>query len=211
MKVSLNFSNVKDTDLSQKFIGIGQKMKTNIWLFPKTPVDLDDFISLVGDLGGAITAALDGSKKAISQRNKLRDQAVKMATQLGHYVDYVSGNELEIVYASGFVPANKYRRLPQPLPKSGINKVVRGPNSGTALAYIAPISRSNGKVKYYELRFAAKNGGDAGEFTVITKLAARFPIAVVGLIPGTTYIFQARATSIVGSNDWCDPVSFMAT
>src|SRR5260370_26127006 len=160
MKVSLNFSNVKDTELAVKFKGIGSKMKTNILLFPKPPVDLDEFLALVDEYFQAITIAADGGRKAISQRNKLREQAIKTATYLGHYVEAVSGNDLEIVYAAGFEPANKYRRLPQPLPKTGIDKIVRGPTMGTALAYMIPISRTNGKVSYYELRYAEKKGDE---------------------------------------------------
>ncbi len=147
---------------------------------------------------------------SIDSCNKLREQAIKMATQFGHYVESVA-EDLETVYAAGFEPAYKYRLLPKPLPKTRVDKVVRGPNTGTALAYIVPISRSNGKVVFYQLRYAAKKGGDIGEFTVIPSHVARFPILVKDLTPGTIYIFQARATNKVAFNDWSDPVSFMAT
>lgn len=211
MKVSLNFSNVKDTDLSSKFNAIGRKMKVNIRLFPNTPVDLEDFLALVDEYRHAITEAVDGSKKAIHQRNKLREQAIKMATQLGHYVGYVADGDLETVYSAGFDPAYKYRLLPKPLPKTGIKKVVRGPNSGTALVYMIPIPRSKGKVVYYELRYAGNSGTEVGEFTIIPTPVARFPIPVKDLTPGTIYIFQVRATNKIGFNEWSDPVSFMAT
>ena len=210
MKVSLNFSNVKDADLSIKFKGIGGKMKINVQLFPKPPVDLDEFLALAGKYDHAIIVGADGSKRAISQRNKLRQQAIKMATQLGHYVESVA-EDLETVYAAGYEPAYKYRLLPQLLPKTAVAKVVRGPNRGTALAYIVPISRSIGKVVYYELRYAEKNGAEIGEFTVIPTHVARFPISIKNLAPGTTYIFQARAANKAGFNDWSDPVDFMAT
>jgi len=210
MKVSLNFSNVKDADLSIKFKSIGRKMKINIQIFAKPPVDLDKFLVFAGKYDHAITIAADGSKKAISQRNKLRQQGIKMATLLGHYVESVA-EDLETVYAAGFEPAYKYRLLAKPLPKTAVAKIVRGPNTGTALAYIVPISRSIGKVVYYELRYAAKNGADIGDFTVIPTHVARFPIPIKNLSPGTTYIFQARATNKVGFNDWSDPLNFMAT
>jgi hypothetical protein len=210
MKISLNFSNVKDADLSIKFKGIGRKMKINIHLFPKTPVDLDEFLALVDKYDHAIIVATDGSKTAISQRNKLREQAIKMATLLGHYVESVA-EDLETVYAAGYEPAYKYRLLPKPLPKTTVDKVVRGPNTGTALAYIVPISRSNGKVVFYQLRYAEKKDDEIGEFTVIPTHVARFPISIKKLTPGVIYIFQARATNKVGFNDWSDPVSFMAT
>jgi hypothetical protein len=211
MKVALNFSNIKDAALTVKFRGIGSKMKTNIKLFPQTPVDLDDFLALNDEYNQAIIVAADGSKKAISQRNKLREQATKKATLLGHYVGYVAGNDLEKVYAAGFEPASKYRLLPKPLPKTVIGKVVRGPNSGTAFVYITPIPRSNGKVIYYEMGYTARNGAEIGELTVIPTTIARFPILVKNLTPGTTYIFQVRAANKVGFNDWSDPLDFMAT
>jgi hypothetical protein len=211
MKVSLNFSNVKDTDLALKFKGIGVNMKKNIKLFPKTPVNLDEFITLVDDYHHAVIVAADGSRTAISQRNKLRHQATRMATHLGNYVSDVADGDIQIVYAAGYEPAYKYRLLGKRLPRTRINKVVRGPNSGTALAYIAPIPRSNGKVSNYELRYAEKKGDEILEFTVIPKHVARFPIAIKNLTPGTTYIFQVRALNRIGFNDWSDPVSFIAT
>jgi hypothetical protein len=211
MKVSLDFNNVKDTDLWGKFKGIGYKMKLNIQLFPKTPRNLDDFIALVDDYQHATVAALDGSKKAIKQREKLRLQAVKIATYLGHYVEDVADGNLETVYAAGFEPAYKYRLLRKALPKTGMKKVVRGPNSGTALAYIIPISRSKGKVIFYELGYAEQNGDGIGELTIMPTTVARFPITVKNLTPGTIYIFKARAANKIGFTDWCDPVRFMAT
>ena len=211
MRVALNFNNIKDAALSVKFKSIGRKMKMNGKLFPKTPVDLDEFLALTDEYDHAITVASDGSRKAISQRKKLRAQAEKMATQLGHYVESVADNDVEIVYAAGFEPAYKYRLLPKALPKTTVRKVLRGPNSRTAHAYIDPISRSVGKVKHYELAYAAKNGEQVGEFTVIPTHVARFPILIKNLTPGTVYIFQVRALSGVGFNDWSDPVSYMAT
>jgi hypothetical protein len=211
MRVSLNFTNVKDTDLWGKFKRISYKMKLNIRLFSKTPVDLDDFAALVDEYHHATVAAMDGSKKAISQRQKLRGQATKMARQLGHYVEDVADGDLEKIYAAGFEPAYKYRLLQQALPKTGIKKVVHGPNSGTALVYIIPISRSKGKVAHYELGYAEQTGDVIGEFTTIPTPVARFPIPVKNLTPGTIYIFQARAFNNIGLTDWSDPVSFMAT
>lgn len=212
MKVSLNFANVKDTDLSKKFRTIGVKVKENIHLFPKTPTDPDELLGVVDHFDHWIIVASDGSRTAISQRNKVRRQATKIVKHIGYYVESVSGDDLEIVYAAGFDPANKYRLLPAALPKTGISKIIRGPNSGTAFAYVVPISRSKyGKVAYYELGYAAKNGNAIGEFTVIPSSVARFPIPIKGLTPGTMYIFQARARNRKGVNDWSDPFPYIAT
>jgi hypothetical protein len=214
MRVSVDFNNVKDADLVMKFRAMGRGVKKNVKLFQKPPFDLDQFLSLVDDYNQAILAAADRSRMAIAQRNKLRTEATKQATLLGHYVGRVADNDLDTVYAGGCEPAQKYRLLRQPIPKPRMNKVVRGPNSGTALAYITPISRSkHGKVAHYELGYAIQNGNDIGDLTIVPTTVARFPITIRNLTPGTTYIFQARALSnnTQGFTDWSAPYPYMAT
>src|SRR2546421_13107775 len=119
MKVALDFNNIKPPELLIKFRYIGKQMKANVKTFPKPPHDLDEFLGKVDELAQAITAAADGSKKAISLRNKLQQQAIKMATLLGYYVESIA-EDAATVYLSGFEPAHKYRRLPLPLPKTGL-------------------------------------------------------------------------------------------
>jgi hypothetical protein len=215
MRVSVDFNNVKDADLVMKFKAMGRGVKKNVKVFQKPPFDLDQFLSLVDDYNQAVVAAKDRSRAAIAQRNKLRKEATKQATLLGHYVGHIAGNDLKIVYAGGCEPAQKYRLLPQPIPKPRMGKVVRGPNSGTALAYIIPISRAKyGKVANYELGYAILNGNDIGDLTLVPTTVARFPIAIKNLTPGTTYIFKARALSKdnkQGFTDWSDPYPYMAT
>lgn len=214
MRVALNFGQYKDTDCALKLKTIGVSIKKYPNLFPKPPLDLDQYLSLVDAYSKAIVVAADGSRTAISQRNKLRMQATKMGTYLGYYVGDVAGNDLEIVYAGGLEPANKVRLLPKPLPKTGLKKVERGPNSGTALAYIQPISRArHGKVAFYQLGYAQKNGNEIGELTIIPTRAARFPITIKNLIPATTYVFLVRAinSNKHGFTDWSDPFFYIAT
>src|SRR5262245_1601696 len=110
LKVSLDFSNIKDADFVVFCRGVYTHMKGN-GKFPKPPIDLDVFNQKVGLYGAAITRALDGGKKAISERNRLRAEVIHMVTQLGHYVSYMSA-DLATLYTSGFEPAYKLRRLP---------------------------------------------------------------------------------------------------
>jgi hypothetical protein len=179
--------------------------------FPKPPVDLDVFNTQVELYRAAITRALDGSKKAIAERNRLRAEVIHMVTQLGHYVSYMS-EDLATLYTSGFQPAYKLRRLPQPLPKPTIRKIDHGPNSGTLLVWITPISRDLGKVSYYELRRAEMAGGAAaGDWIVQLSTTARAPISIPNLKPGAIYAFQARALNRFGFTDWSDAATFMCT
>jgi hypothetical protein len=63
------------------------------------------------------------------------------------------------------------------------------------------------------LGYAEKNGNNIGDRAVIPTKVGRFPITIKHLIPGTTYIFQARATNNhkQGFTDWGDPYRYMAT
>jgi hypothetical protein len=40
--------------------------------------------------------------------------------------------------------------------------------------------------------------------------AIKTPTIVSGLTPGTTYVFQVRATTKSGYSDWSDPITRMA-
>ena len=84
LKVSLNLANVKDSDLVLKFRTIGVNVKKNIQLFSETPVDPDELLGVVDQYDHWIIVASDGSRTAIAQRNKVRQQATKMATQIGY-------------------------------------------------------------------------------------------------------------------------------
>jgi hypothetical protein len=210
MKVSLDFNNVKDADLVLFCRGVYKGMKGNR-KFPKSPVDLEVFKGVVDRYDAAITKAMDGGKKAISERNKLREEVIKLLPQLGHYVAAIA-EDSETVYSAGFEPAYKLRRLPQSLPTTSIRKIDHGPISGTLDVWITPISRSFGKVSYYELRRTETNDGALiGEWTLQQSMTARFPIRIKNLKPGTVYAFQARAVGKSGLTDWSDSATFMCS
>ncbi len=190
--------------------GVYTRMKGNRE-FPKPPIDLNVFKATVDLYDAAITHAFDGSKKAISARNRLRAEVIKLLRQLGHYVGD-STEDVATVYSSGFEPAYKLRRLPQPLPKPGIAKIDHGPNSGALRVWITPISRQFGRVSFYELR-RAEMDGDAiiSDWIVQPSMTARFPISIPNLKPGTVYAFQAPAITPDCFTDWSDSGTFMCT
>jgi hypothetical protein len=210
MRVSLNFSNMKDGDLVVFCLAIYMAMKGNP-RFPKTPINLEDFKAAIDEYKAAITQAGDGSKKAISLRNKLRERVVNMVHQLGNHVSDVS-EDLDTLFSSSFDLAYKYRRLSGPLPTPRIGKIGHGPNSGTLLVWIKPIPRSSGRVKVYHLRYAEiVDGVVTEEWIILFSTTARFPISVTNLKPGVVYAFQARAMNITGLTDWSDSATFMCT
>jgi Fibronectin type III domain len=209
MRVAIDFNNDKDTELVIFFRNVYRHMKNNPRV-PKPPVDLEVFIAKVNEYDAAITAAVDGGKRAISRRNKLRQEAIFLATQLGHYVSAVC-DDSEAVYSTGWEPAFQYRLLAKALPTPRLDHAERGPNTGTAAVQIEPISRKHGRTAYYEIRYAPTDGNGqlTGEYLTHPSAVARFPIIIKNLKPGTYYVFQVRAFNKLGPTDWSSPVTFL--
>ena len=77
-----------------------------------------------------MTDALDGGKKVVAAKRKQRVVVNNMSTQLAHYVEAVSNNDLATFKSSGFVAAYNTRTAPQALPPATFKWIDRGPNSG---------------------------------------------------------------------------------
>ena len=109
IKAILGFAGVSDADLLKQFDAILAGMTGNA-AFPAPPVDMAAFKAALDSYSTLTTDALDGGKKAKSANKKQREVVVKMATQLGHYVETASNNDLPTFNISGFV-RQRTRRL----------------------------------------------------------------------------------------------------
>ena len=181
----------------------------NATIFPKPPVDLAAYQAAITAFEAAIPAALDGSKTAIAQKNKLRNAAVHAYEQLAHYVEANCNNEMATFLLSGFQAALPIAKTPpQPLDPPTIASVVQGPLTGQLKFKIGGVK----KALSYQLRYGAvpSGGGPPAEWTeeVITTTK---PTIIGKLTPGTTYSFQVRALGRVGYTNYSDAVNRMVT
>ena len=175
--------------------------------YPMPPVDMATLKGAIDTYSSKITAALDGGKKAIAERNHQGEVVIKILRQLGHYIEANCKDDMTIFLKSGFEAASTAKSVAQPLSQS-IRKIDPGPNSGqlqvTILAVPGALS--------YELRWAAiGNGGPLGAWTSQPAGKTRPATSVAGLTPGTTYAFQVRALTSSGYSDWSDSVTRMCT
>src|SRR5438067_930586 len=95
-------------------------------IFPKPPVELAAYQTAIDAYESAIPAALDGSKTAIAQKNRLRDAAIRMYVQLAHYVEANCNDDMATFLLSGFQAASTTKTPPQPLAQPTIVSVVQG-------------------------------------------------------------------------------------
>src|SRR5712691_6412051 len=70
--------------------------------YPTPPVDEATFKGAIDTLSAKITAALDGGKKAIAERNHQEQVVIKMMRKLGRYAEEACKDDLTTFLKSGF-------------------------------------------------------------------------------------------------------------
>jgi len=172
--------------------------------FDSPPVPPAVFKAAVGAYTGSNAAALDGSKKAIEDRKKKREDVTLMLRLLGHYVESACKGDMTTFLSSGFTPATRKQAAAQALEQAQIVKVDQGV-SGQLFVVIKAVP----KARNYELDEAEVNAGVPGTWITLTLASARKPIPYTGLTPGKTYAFRVRAFGVLGHTDWSDIVTRM--
>ena len=205
IKAQLAFTKVAPPDVLFRANAVYAGMFNNP-AYSTAPVDMGTFKADIDGLSAAITAALDGGKKAIADLRHQVEVVIKALRQLGHYVEAACKDDMTIFMSSGFLAQGSVRTTTPPLTES-IRKIEAGANSGQLLVTIVADRRAFS----YELRWAPVTNGSPGTWTTQAVTTAR-PASLVGnLTPGTIYAFQVRALSKQGYSDWSDPVTRMCT
>ena len=204
IKPSLGFAKLSDFDLLARLNAVRDAM-TNNPAFPSPPVDMAVFRTAIDSYGTLITDALDGGKRVISLKRKQRVLVSNLATQLGHYVEAASNNDLATFNTSGFVAVTNTRIPPQPLNAGSFKYVDRGPLTGQVVLKPAP---QNGAVAFH-LRYCPVPAAGASPSWMDMPLPGSKAVTVSNLTPGTNYQFQIRALGRLGYSDWSNLVTFI--
>src|SRR5215467_4399962 len=124
LKALFDFLRLPDSDtFVSRLTAIHDALSGNA-AFPNPPVDLAVFKTAISNYAAAVVVALDGSKQAIANRNKLREVLVKMAEQLGHYVEAASNDDPVVFTSSGFQNrSTKASTSPQLVAQPTVNSV----------------------------------------------------------------------------------------
>jgi len=208
IKAVVGLTKMADGNITPLLDAVLKGLTTNATIYPKPPVDLPTFEASINAFKAAIPAAMDGSKTAIAQRNKLRNVAVKLYALNAAYVEATCNEDLATFLLSGYQAVNPVKAPAAVLSVPSIDSVVQGPNSGQLKVAIASIP----KAVALEVRHGAAPAGGGTPATWIEEMiATKKPVTYDNLIPGTVYMFQVRAFGHSGFTDWSDPVSRMVT
>ena len=208
IKASLTFAKAAPADLYTFAGSVYTGMNGNA-AYPNPPVDMPTFKTGIDTFGTLVTAALDGSKKVLSQRNHQGEVLIKILRQLAHYVEAACKDDVTTFTSSGFQPVSKVRTATPPLSQS-IRKITEGPNSGVLLVWLLAVSGALS----YDLRWAPVATGasatTAPAWTSSLVASTHPPVTVSNLTPGTVYQFEVRVLSKTGWSDWGGNATRMA-
>jgi hypothetical protein len=206
IRVLLDFTRLTAADFLARANAVYAGLNLNP-AYPNPPVPMPEFRLAIDDYSAALTAALDGGSKAITQRNASGEALRKVLRKLAHYVEANCRDDMATLLSSGFQPVLVNRVRTQPVSES-IRKIEPGPTTGQVAVALVAVP---GAVSY-ELRWAqVASGGTPGEWNSKPIARVRPASPVPGLTPGSTYAFQARALTPSGLTNWSDSVTRICT
>src|SRR6267143_6966878 len=132
LKVLFDFLRLPSDGLVSRLTQIHDKMAGNP-AFSNPPVDLAAFLTAITTFSASVVVALDGSKQAKAIMKKQREGLVKMAEQLGHYVEAASNNDPVTFTSSGFEIRSTTRVPKAPLAQPLVDSLDQG-KAGELLA-----------------------------------------------------------------------------
>jgi hypothetical protein len=172
---------------------------------PAPPVDEATFKAAYDTLGVANSAAIDGGKKAIAQRNHAKEVVVKYLVLLVHFVEANCKDDMNTFVSSGFTPVSSTKTKTPPVSEM-IRKIEPGDKSGEAVITLVKFPGASS----YQVQWGVPLAGGAlpNSWTSMPVPQVKSATTISGLTPATTYVFQARAVLKAGGySDWGEPVS----
>ena len=208
IRAMLGLTKMTDGNITPLLDGTLKGLADHHDLFPKLPVDLATYEAAINAYKASIPAALDGSRTANAQKNKRRNEAVKIYELNAKYVEQNCNDDIATFLLSGYQAASTTKAPPAPLPTPTITSVVQGPASGQLKAIIGSLPKA---LSFVMRRGVVPAGGGTPTEWEEQTIPHKKPVMFTGLTPGTIHVFQVKALGRLGYTDWSDPVSRMVT
>jgi hypothetical protein len=201
-----DFRRQPDSEIVTRGTNLVQNLEGNPH-FPNPPVSLAVFKAVLDRLMELMAEALDGSRKVIAEKNKQREEAIKLMRMLTGYVVFACHGDEAIFKTSGLELAYATRRPTQHLSEA-IRRIEYGGVSGRLLIFV----NDDPEAGSYQLQYGPMSEGEPPlEWTSVNFTNVKSPRVLDGLTPGRRYAFQIRKVKDTGYTDWSDSVTFMCT
>lgn len=175
--------------------------------YPNPPIDKPALQGQIESVSAALTAALDGGRKAIAERKHEMEVLRKFLRELARYVEANCKDDMPTFLLSGFQPVTTARVVVPPVSES-IRKVVPGENSGQMLVTIV----ADPDAFSYELRWAPAGLGGIPEIWTVSDPSQHETTGHGNRFDAWHgYAFQVRAVTDSGYSDWSESVTRICT
>src|SRR5262245_37987634 len=91
--------------------------------YKASPVSEEELKGGIDNYAVAKTAAIDGGKTALAERDKKRDELIAMLRKIAHYAEHVSKGDAAALLAAGFEVVTRKHSAPQPLSQPTIQGI----------------------------------------------------------------------------------------
>jgi len=207
IKAALDFGKMLPEQLHALGVKIWTALNGNV-NFPAPPVDLNVFKSKLDSYSTSIGDAQDGGKKAITLRNHIGQEVIRMIRAIALYVELNCKDDPNIFLSSGLTPQSSVRTPVGELNQPMVSSVDYGA-SGELLVSIKSVGR---QAKSYDVHYGVVGAGGAlpTNWSTVTVPNTKTPARLTGLTPGTTYAIQVRAYGPAGYTPYSDSAIRMA-
>src|SRR5262249_33466616 len=112
IRALLNYTRTSAAELLPSGQAVVKGMTANP-RFTNSPIEPALLKTTLDDLSIAIGDAVDGGKKALHERDRLREDVIRMLRILAHYVEATCNDDMAAFLSSGFLPQTSTRVAPQ--------------------------------------------------------------------------------------------------
>jgi hypothetical protein len=102
IRAALGLTKMRDGNILPMLKGSLNGLRENSHIFKNPPVDLQKYEVAIEAYSASLPAALDGGKTAIEQKNKLRNEVLKIYAQLARYVETICDDDRQHFFCRVF-------------------------------------------------------------------------------------------------------------
>jgi hypothetical protein len=209
IKASLAFAQLVAANLYTFGCSIYAGMNNNP-AYPQPPVEMPALKSTLDGFNTLITAALDGSKKVLAERNHQGEVLIKILKHLARYVETVCKDDMTTFLSSGFQAVSKVHTVTPPMSQS-IRKITEGLNRGQLFVWLVKVAGAlSYEVRWLPVATATTASATAPAWASTLVASTQPPAIASNLTPGTNYQFEVRVLGKTGWSDWGGAVTRFA-
>jgi len=200
---TLNFSKLRPMPGLTRGLNIYDNMSASAY-FPNPPVPYADLLAGLNTLEATLTAAVNGGKDRLAQRDDALEQVIAILRPYKNYVNYIANGNRAIIGASGFDVSRPKKRITGYGAPPNM-RAMPGQWPGSVKALWGGVHGN----RAYEVEIAQEPENPAS--WQLIKRTTKNRATLTGLQPGQRYFLRVRASGPAGLGPWSQTANSRAS